>query len=847
MDRYLEECLKGVEPRKYIFPFFWQHGEPHSILLEEIDAIQQCGINEFCVESRIHPQFGKVQWWDDLSFILQEAQSRKMRVWILDDKYFPSGYANGWIEEHKELKKVSLRLAYMDVAGPVDGGAILMDRLEEGESLVALTAWRRNESCRFVGEAVSLMGSCYDGLIYPHLEEGSWRIFQVFRTYRSIPGKEDYIDLLSKESCRAVIHGIYEPHYIRFKKYFGNTLAGFFFDEPGFSNDEGTYCSKLGKQGMLIPWNDSLLAMLAEKLGKKEETVRCLLPSLWQEIEGETASFRIAYMDLVTRLAKENYSLMLGEWCRSHGVLSVGHLIEDMNAHMRLGYGVGHYFRGLDGQDMAGMDIVLGQINPEAGCPYPAAPVIGDHVDVDFFQYTLPKMAASHAHFSERKKGRALCEIFGAYGWAEGLPMMKKLADRMLICGINYYVPHAFSPKYQDEDCPPHFWARGNNPQYPYFKNLIAYMRRCCHMISDGLHIAQVAILYNAQADWSGKAYFPMECLTKKLTTNQIDYDIFPMEELEKASCQGKKIRIGHETFSLLFVTDRVYWDEETVKLLKKLQQKGIMIWIISEKPSKYFALEGMRYVSCAEVSELLYKETGEKRYLLDEGGQEIRIFHIYREKREIYTLFNESTVHEWNGTIQVNMENGCLYDPWENRIYPILIRQGEVKIHLFPGELLFLVECEEQNIKEDSRYIGSQTGEKQLNTIFRIEILTKEGFQLYCYNEKLFDLTGAGRLSNYSGLIRYTGRFRLEEGESYKWIDLGCVGEVANVWLNQISCGIRISVPYCYRIQDALQKGWNELVIEVVNNVAYRERDSFSKYFLLPPSGLLGPVRLVK
>ena len=158
MDRYLEECLKGVEPRKYIFPFFWQHGEPHSILLEEINAIQQCGINEFCVESRIHPQFGKVQWWDDLSFILQEAQSRKMRVWILDDKYFPSGYANGWIEEHKELKKVSLRLAYMDVAGPVDGGAILMDRLEEGESLVALTASRRNESSRFVGDAVSLMG-----------------------------------------------------------------------------------------------------------------------------------------------------------------------------------------------------------------------------------------------------------------------------------------------------------------------------------------------------------------------------------------------------------------------------------------------------------------------------------------------------------------------------------------------------------------------------------------------------------------------------------------------------------------------------------------------------------------
>ena len=82
-----------------------------------------------------------------------------------------------------------------------------------------------------------------------------------------------------------------------------------------------------------------------------------------------------------------------------HGILSVGHLIEDMNAHMRLGYGAGHYFRALEGQDMAGMDIVLGQVNPEIRSVRCAAPVIEDCVDPAFFLYTLPKMAASHSHF----------------------------------------------------------------------------------------------------------------------------------------------------------------------------------------------------------------------------------------------------------------------------------------------------------------------------------------------------------------------------------------------------------------------------------------------------------------
>lgn len=845
MDVHLEECLNGTEPGKYIFPFFWQHGEPHPILAEEINAIQQCGISEFCVESRVHPQFGKEQWWDDLGFIIQEAHKRGMRVWILDDKYFPSGYANGWIKEHPELRKVSLRLTYMDVAGPVDGGAVLMERLEAGESLVALAAWKRNQSGRFEGEPVSLMEMCSGGLIYLRLGEGNWRIFQVSRTCRSIPGKEDYIDLLSQESCRSVIHGVYEPHYQHFGQYFGNTLAGFFFDEPGFGNDEGTYSSKLGKTGMLIPWNDAILPRLAKKLGEKEEATRCLLPALWQEIEGKTASFRIAYMDLVTELVRKNYSRMLGEWCRNHGVLSVGHLIEDMNAHMRLGYGAGHYYRGMDGQDMAGMDIVLGQINPESGCDYPAAPVIGDCVDTAFFQYTLPKMTASCAHFSERKKGRAMCEIFGAYGWAEGLPMMKRLADRMLICGINYYVPHAFSPRYPDADCPPHFWARGNNPQYPYFKNLIAYMRRCCHMISDGRHIAQAVVLYHAKADWSGEDYFPMERLTRELAANQIDYDMIPAEELEKASFPEKKIKVGQETFSLLLVTDRAYWDEETIELMEKLQQKGILVWIIGEKKSRYAILEGMKYVSCDRIPKLLYDQTEEKEYLAEKEGRDIRILHIRRKKREIYTFFNESGCQEWSGTIQVEMDKGCLYDPWENKVYPAQIGQRKVKIHLFPGELLFLVEGEQQEINGGSRYDGGQEGEKLLKLSFRIEIWMESGWQLHCTANTLFDLTERRELSDYSGPIRYTGRFWLEGEESFSWIDLGRVGEIANVWLNRIDCGVRISPPYCYRIQNALQKGWNELVIEVVNNMAYRERDGFSRYFLLSPSGLLGPVRL--
>lgn len=87
--------------------------------------------------------------------------------------------------------------------------------------------------------------------------------------------------------------------------------------------------------------------------------------------------------------------------------------------------------------------------------------------DGQFYHYALAKLGASAASLYPHKEGRAMCEAFGAYGWNEGLKTMKWIADHLVSRGINYIVPHAFSPKaYPDFDCPPHFYAHGHNPQY---------------------------------------------------------------------------------------------------------------------------------------------------------------------------------------------------------------------------------------------------------------------------------------------------------------------------------------------------------------------------------------------
>ena len=153
-----------------------------------------------------------------------------------------------------------------------------------------------------------------------------------------------------------------------------------------------------------------------------------------------------------------------------------------------------------------------------------------------------------------------MCELFGAYGWKFGVRDMKYLLDHLLVKGINYLVPHAFSmAEYPDIDCPPHFYARGNNPEFPYFAEMMKYANKMCNLLSDGRHVATVAVLYDAEAEWAGNNML-MEKVGRELITNQIDFDVVSTDMLSRNAAyygtkvEDKKLKINNESFDVLIV-----------------------------------------------------------------------------------------------------------------------------------------------------------------------------------------------------------------------------------------------------------------------------------------------------
>ena len=119
-----------------IFPFLWLHGENTATLEQEIDAIYGASLRAFCVESRPHPDFCGPGWWRDMDIILHKAEKLGMQVWILDDRTYPTGYANGGIVKHPALRQWHIAARNVDAVGG-KYGKLLLQKFDDDELIGA--------------------------------------------------------------------------------------------------------------------------------------------------------------------------------------------------------------------------------------------------------------------------------------------------------------------------------------------------------------------------------------------------------------------------------------------------------------------------------------------------------------------------------------------------------------------------------------------------------------------------------------------------------------------------------------------------------------------------------------
>jgi hypothetical protein len=197
------------------------------------------------------------------------------------------------------------------------------------------------------------------------------------------------------------------------------------------------------------------------------------------------------------------------------------------------------------------------------------------------------------------------------------------------------------------------------------------------------------------------------------------------------------------------------------------------------------------------------------------------------------------------------------------------------VRVQLQSGEALILLAGKTaNNTLPKWKYLEKSAGETPLTNTWNLTFSTG-GPQLPA-SKKLDKLTSWTDLRdttavNFSGSGVYTSTFNLAAKQTGEYVlDLGQVDESAKVWINGKEVGILWSIPFKTRVGKFLKAGTNTIKIEVdnlmANRIRYMDRQKIEwrKYHEINfvnidykpfdatnwkpmPSGLLGPVKLVK
>ncbi len=692
MKKYAEHCdgRKGCSAEFFKFRI----GEEEESIRERLAEVRRRGIYNVvagCEEKGFTAVPFDEKYFAVLPRLAKACADLSMHFWLEDYSPFPTGSANGAYgkPENREWNKLYIDERHMDVRGPVKNAGIRIDLLQNvvyGKAahrfaktdpscrkrlcIVAYRLCGRERARRSkavpvleAGTALSLDSFVKNGILTWDIPEGDWRIFVVFTTYEG-SGRPDYMNLLSRESVALEIENVHLPVYEHLKDYLGTSWNGFFYDEPeiGNSGDANVfdYFMLPGRRTeeptdiSVLPWSREMPEELKKRDGKWMEK----LPYLWYDGSGiharesraddaekdETcARFRLAYMDAVTVLVRENYNGQVYAFCHERGIHYIGHVLEDEGSHTRLGCGTGHYFRQQYYQDEAGIDVIAGQILP--GRDWTASWYGAANADGEFYHYGLAKLASSEAHINPLKKNCSVCETFAMYG-QQGMTERKFLVDHLLVNGVNRIL-FAELPSYE--------------ASAEYAKTLAEYTDRMSALLRESVPVIRTAVLYHAQAEWmTGEEAQGFQIPAAVLARNQISYDVIPEDvfsEPERYRADfAEGLTVNGNRYEALIIPKTRYLARETEAFVRRCGEKGFPVFFVDELPDgfkngqqeKEHAGEKGVPSSCRAVP---YSALAEEvsRYLSPDirveapGRRWIRCAHIRKREKDIFLIHNES------------------------------------------------------------------------------------------------------------------------------------------------------------------------------------------------------------
>ncbi|MHB1454675.1 MAG: glycosyl hydrolase [Saccharofermentanales bacterium] len=516
------------------------------------------------------------EMWDDFESLTKYTiEDMGLRLWIYDERGYPSGSAGGlvlkdnpeWqsrgivcltaVSEGQETLKISRPYGHL---GNVAAYAV------KGTDLETADYTDYKDLSEYVDQ---------DGTLNWTAPEAGWIAISIYEknffenTHSAFNWSEvrRYIDLLRKEPVAKFIDLTYQRYFDHVGQYFGKGIEAFFTDEPSLM---GTYFVDPPPTTPLIidtpdadipllataNYGDQLLSEFKTRRGYDAEKYLSLL------FAGQSADaqrFRWDYYRTTSELVAENYTGQIAKFCEEHDIALSGHMLfeEDISKHPIF---EGDYLQIMKNMQFPGIDLLTS--HPGTALDWAS---------------TAAKFASSAADFSNRRT--VMSEVSDAFDGVKG-----SVADRVGAVAVQYalgvnHINSYYSPLDMTED------------ENRLFTDTIG---RFGYMLDGGRHVSRVAVYYPIEGIWTQTT--PPENLLSfnrsvngisnnfkevslELLRNQIDYDYLDYVNLSLCKIRdGSIVSPSNEKFSVLVVPDTPALDSKTISFMLDAADKGVKI-----------------------------------------------------------------------------------------------------------------------------------------------------------------------------------------------------------------------------------------------------------------------------
>lgn len=546
------ELFKNPTSEYRATPFWaWNCELDKKELKEQISVLKEMGFGGFHMHSRtgMATDYLSKDFFDLVSFCVNEAKDKNMLAWLYDEDRWPSGSAGGLVTKNVKYRGKRLLFTKKPISDAVERDV----GIENGLPYLIGTyeVFLNSDGTLKKYNKINLDGTKSDKIWYAYVltnEPTPWF------------NNQAYVDTLSKEAMDEFINLTYEGYKNAVGNEFGKTVPAIFTDEPQFNMREPFVFSDTGESAS-IPWTTGFDKIYEDFCG---ENLLLRLPELFWELEGmKRSSVRYNFMNALAERFAVCFMDNCGKWCEENEIYMTGHMMLEPTLELQ-SWAIADVMRAYRSFGLPGIDVLCERM-----------------------EFSTAKQAQSAVHQYGREG--MLSELYGVTNWDYDFRGHKFQGDWQAALGVTVRVPHLSWVSMKGEakrDYPASInyqspWYK----EYPYIENHYA---RLATALTRGKPIVKIGVIHPVETFW---LYTGPKDLTSALRRNldekfknviewllfsQMDFD-FISESLLPSQCKDgtNPLKVGEMEYDAIVVPACETLRTSTLKILTEFRKRG--------------------------------------------------------------------------------------------------------------------------------------------------------------------------------------------------------------------------------------------------------------------------------